>query len=70
VCTGVWWGKYEGKVLRGRPKRRWEKNIKMDVKEIGLEVWTGLILFRIRRGGRLLLMRQYPCVFHNMLGIS
>jgi hypothetical protein len=34
-----------------------EENIKMDIKVIGWEVWTRLILFRVRRGGRLLLMR-------------
>ena len=27
--------KYEGMILCGRPGRRWEDNIKMDVKEIG-----------------------------------
>jgi hypothetical protein len=28
-------GKREGKRLIGRPKRRWEDNIKTDLKEIG-----------------------------------
>jgi len=27
--------KYEGIILCGRPRRRWEDNIKMDLKEIG-----------------------------------
>jgi hypothetical protein len=28
-------GKPEGKRLRGRPRRRWEDNIKMDLQEVG-----------------------------------
>ena len=28
-------GKPEGKILLGRPKRRWEDNIKMDLQEVG-----------------------------------
>jgi hypothetical protein len=30
-------GKPEGKSRFGRPRRRWEDNIRMDVREIGLE---------------------------------
>lgn len=40
-------GKLEGK----RPPRginhRWEDNIKMQIREIGYDVWIGLILLRI-----------------------
>jgi hypothetical protein len=32
-------GKPEGKRLLGRPRRRWEYNIKMDLREIG---WGGM----------------------------
>jgi hypothetical protein len=32
-------GKPEGKRLLGRPRRRWEVNTKMDVREIG---WGGI----------------------------
>jgi len=35
VCTGCWWGKPEGKRPLGRPRRRWEDNIKMDLQEVG-----------------------------------
>ena len=35
MCTGFWWGKPEGKRLLGRPRRRWEDNIKMDLREVG-----------------------------------
>ena len=33
VRTGFWWGKTEGKRQLGRPRRRWEDNIKMDLQE-------------------------------------
>jgi hypothetical protein len=32
-------GKPEGKIPLGRPRRRWEDNIKMDLKEVG---WGGI----------------------------
>jgi hypothetical protein len=32
---------------------RWEVAIKMDLKEVGREAWTGLILLRTGTGGRL-----------------
>ena len=35
LCTRVWWGKPEGKRPLGRPRRRWEDNIKMDLQEVG-----------------------------------
>jgi hypothetical protein len=41
----------------GRPKRRWEDNIKMDLREIGWGAWTGSIWLRIGTGGRLLCIR-------------
>ena len=47
-------GKPEGKGQLGRPRRRWEDNIKMDHQEVGrggmVEVWTGLIWLRIGTG--------------------
>ena len=35
VCTGFLWGKPEGKKPLGRPRRRWEDNIEMDLQEVG-----------------------------------
>jgi hypothetical protein len=32
-------GKPEGKRPLGRPRRRWEDGIRMDLREIGLGVW-------------------------------
>ena len=30
-----WWGKSDARRLLGRPKRRWEDNIKVDFPEVG-----------------------------------
>ena len=43
-------GKSEGKRPLGRPRRRWEDNIKMDVQEVG-GVETGWSWLRIGTGG-------------------
>jgi hypothetical protein len=45
--------KIEGKKPLRRPERRWEDTIKMDLREMGFEVWTGLICLRIGTGGGL-----------------
>jgi hypothetical protein len=34
-------GKSEGKRPLGRPRRRWEDGIRMDLRDIGLGVWIG-----------------------------
>jgi len=44
-------GKPEGKRPLGRPRRRREVNIKMDLHEIGCGVWTGSSRFTIGTGG-------------------
>jgi hypothetical protein len=43
-------GKPEGKGILGRSRRRWEDNIKMDLQEIELKAWTGLICLRTGTG--------------------
>jgi hypothetical protein len=47
-------GKPEGRRPLGRPRRRWEDNIKMDLLEVGWGAWTGSIWLRIVTGGELL----------------
>jgi hypothetical protein len=47
-------GKPEGKIPLGRPRRRWENGIRMDLTEIGLGVWIGFDWFRIGTGDGLL----------------
>jgi hypothetical protein len=41
-------GKPEGKRPLGRPKRRWEDNVRMDIQEVGCEDWIGLAQDRDR----------------------
>jgi hypothetical protein len=49
-----WVGKPEGKRSLGRPKRRWENAIKMDLREIGWGMWSGFTWLRIGIVGGLL----------------
>jgi hypothetical protein len=51
---GVLVGKPEGKRPLGRPRRRWEDGIKMDLREFGWRVWSGFTLLRIGTVGGLL----------------
>ena len=44
-------GKPVGKRKLGRPRRRWEDNIKMDFQEVGCGVWTGASWLRIGTDG-------------------
>jgi hypothetical protein len=46
-------GKPEGRSL-GRPKRRWEDNIKIDIQEIEWRTWSESIWLRTGTGGGLL----------------
>jgi hypothetical protein len=52
MCTGCWWGSLGGKRPLGRPRSRWEDNIKMDLQEVGGGVvGTGWSWLRIGTGG-------------------
>jgi hypothetical protein len=44
-------GKPEGRRPLGRPRRRWEDNIKMDLQDVGGGVGTGWSGLRIGTGG-------------------
>jgi len=47
--TGFGWGKPEGKRPLGRPRRRWEDNIKKDLQDVGWGMdWTELAQDRDR----------------------
>jgi hypothetical protein len=46
-------GKRKGQPLR-RPKRKWEYNIKTDLKKYFEKAWTGLMWLRIRTSKSLL----------------
>jgi hypothetical protein len=56
-CTQGFVGKPEGKRPLGRPRSRWEDNIKRDLQEVGCGTWKGSIWLRIGTGGQHLLMR-------------
>jgi hypothetical protein len=47
-------GRPEGRRPLGKPRCRWEDNIKMDLQEMGWGAWPALSWFRIRTGGGLL----------------
>jgi hypothetical protein len=54
-------GKPEGRRPLERPRRRWEDNIKMHLREVGWGAWTGSIWLRIGTGeGGLLCNLQVP----------
>jgi hypothetical protein len=47
-------GKPEGKRPPGKPRGRWEDNIRMDLKEISWGMWIGFIWLRRAYSGTLL----------------
>jgi hypothetical protein len=47
-------GRPEGRRPLGRPRRRWEDNIKMGLQEVEWGAWTGLIWLRIGTGSGML----------------
>jgi hypothetical protein len=47
-------GKPEGRGPLGRPRRRWEDNIKMGLREVEWGTWIGSMWLRIGTGGGLL----------------
>jgi hypothetical protein len=51
---GILVGKLEGKRPLGRPRRRWEDNIRMDLRIYGGKVCTGFIWLSIGTSGELL----------------
>jgi hypothetical protein len=63
-------GGLEGRRPLERPKRRWEDNNKMDLREVGWGAWTGSIWLRIGTGGGLLWIRWWTFGFHKMRGVS
>ena len=47
-------GKPEGRRPLGRRRRRWEDNIKMDLREVGWVAHTGSLMLRTGTGGGLM----------------
>jgi hypothetical protein len=46
---GFWWGNLRERTL-GRPRRRWEDTIKIDLQEVRCGVWTGMGWLRTETG--------------------
>jgi hypothetical protein len=51
MYTEFWRGNLRERDQCGRPRHRYEDNIKMDLQEFGCGVWTGSIWLRIGTGG-------------------
>jgi len=54
-------GKPEGKRTLGRPRRRWEDNIRMDIQEVGggREDWMELAQYRDRWRALVVTVRDF-----------
>ena len=63
-------GKREGKRPLGRPTRRWEYNIKMDIEEVGRGCGDWMELAQDRDMWRALVSTVMNCGVHKMGGIS
>ena len=63
-------GKPEGKRLLGRPRRRWEDNIKMDLEEVGGGCEDWMELAQDRDGWRALVSTVMNIQVPKMRGIS
>ena len=63
-------GKHEGKKPLGRPRRRWEDNIKMDLQEVGGGCGDWMELSQDRHRWRTLVSTVMNLRIPKMLGIS
>ena len=59
-------GKPDGKRTLGRPRRRWEDNIKMDLQDVG---YGGTDWIELAQDRRVLVNAATDLRFHNMRGI-
>jgi hypothetical protein len=50
--TQVWWGNLKKKRPLGKPRRRWEHNIKWIFRKWDVGTWAGSSWLRIGTGGR------------------
>jgi hypothetical protein len=58
-------GKFKGERPLGRPRRRWEDNIQLDLREVGIDGRTGFGWLRIGPSGELLWTRWWTFGFHK-----
>jgi hypothetical protein len=64
--------KPEGKRLLGRPRSRWENNIKMDLQEVGCGGmdWIELAQHKDRWRALVNAVMNFQVLYHKMRGIS
>ena len=70
MCTGFWFGKPEGKRPLGRPRHRWEGNIRMDLQEVGGGCGDWMELAQNRDSWWALVNKVMNLGAPKMLGIS
>jgi hypothetical protein len=63
-------GKPEGRIPLGRPRRRWEDNIKMDLQEVGVSYGDWMELAQDRYGWRALVGTVWNLRVPKMRGVS
>jgi hypothetical protein len=63
-------GKPEGRRSLGRPRCRWEDNIKMDIQEVGCEGMDWIELAHDKNRWRALVSAVMKLRFHKIRGIS
>jgi hypothetical protein len=51
VHTAFWWRNLRRRRPLGKPRRKWEDNIKVGLQENGWESWTGMIWRRMETSG-------------------
>jgi hypothetical protein len=59
-------GKHEGKRKTGRPRRRWEDNVPINIKEKNTRAWTGFIWLGKETLGGFWRKRYWTFKFHKM----
>ena len=70
MCVGFWWGNLRGKRPLGKPRRRWEDNIKMYLQEVGGGCGDWLELTQDRDSWRALVNTVRNLRVPKMRGIS
>ena len=69
-CTGFWWGNLRERDHLGRPRHRWEDNIKMDLQEVGGGCGDWMELAQDRDRWRALVSKVMNIRVPKMPGIS
>ena len=70
MCTGFWWVNLRERDHWGRPRHRWEENIKMDLQEVGCGGMDWIELAQDRYRWRALVNALRNLRVNKMRGIS